>query len=62
MILKSMLTDEAMYSPRAQVTNQIIALGLIVLFVTALKIKGCPGCSVLGQPEVRSLLLPMSGC
>lgn len=34
-----MLTNEVMYSPRAQFLNQVIALGLIVLFVAALKIN-----------------------
>jgi hypothetical protein len=34
-----MLTDEVMYSPRAQTINQIVALGLIVLFAAALKVN-----------------------
>ena len=41
MILKSILTDEAMYSARGQLINQVIALGLIVIFVVALKINVC---------------------
>ena len=53
MILKSMLTDEAMYSPRAQVINQVIALGLIVLFVVALKINvGVPPTIIVGGAAI----------
>ena len=36
-MLKSMFTDAVMYSPRVQVIHQVIALGLIVLFVAALR-------------------------
>lgn len=39
MNLKSMLSDEIMYSPRAQAINQAVALGLIVILATALKVK-----------------------
>src|SRR5262245_16188440 len=38
-----------MYSPRAQVINQVIALGLIVLFIAALKINvGLPPTIIVG--------------
>ena len=47
--LKSMLTDEAMYSPRAQIINQVIALGVIVLFAAALRINvGLPLALIVG--------------
>ena len=53
MILKSMLTDEVMYSPRAQLINQVIALGLIVLFVSVLKINvGVPPTLIVGGSAV----------
>ena len=38
MNLTSLFSDEIMYSSRAQVINQAIALGLIVVFVAALTI------------------------
>jgi hypothetical protein len=37
--MKSMFVDEVMYTPRAQVINQVVAIALIVLFVAALKIN-----------------------
>jgi hypothetical protein len=44
-----MFADDAMYSPRAQVINQVIALGLIVLFLSALKINvGLPPTVIVG--------------
>ncbi len=53
MKLKSMFIDEAMYSPRAQLVNQIVALGLIVLFVTALNIKvGMPPTLIVGASAI----------
>lgn len=53
MIMKSMLTDEMMYSPRSQLINQIVALGLIVLFVIALKIKvGMPPTIIVGGSAI----------
>src|SRR5262245_47884944 len=49
MSLRSLLADEAMYSPRAQALNQAIALGLIGLFVAALKINvGLPPTIIVG--------------
>ena len=49
MTLKSIFSDDVMYSPRAQVTNQIVALGLIVFLVAALKIKiGLPPTLIVG--------------
>ena len=49
MYLKSMLTDEVMYSPRAQTINQVIALGVIVFFATALRINvGLPPTVIVG--------------
>jgi hypothetical protein len=48
-----MLTDEAMYSPRAQAINQVVALGLIVLFVAALKINvGVPPTIIVGGSAI----------
>lgn len=53
MILKSMFTDEAMYSARAQLINQIVALGLIVLFVVALNVKvGMPPTIIVGGSAI----------
>lgn len=50
-----MLTDDVMYSPRAQAINQIIALGLVVLFVAALKINvGTPPTIIVGGSAGRS--------
>jgi hypothetical protein len=52
-IFKSMLTDDVMYSPRAQVINQVLALGLVVLFVTALKINvGIPPTIIVGGSAI----------
>ncbi len=49
MNLTSMTTDEVMYSARAQVINQVVAFGLIVLFVAALKINvGLPPTIIVG--------------
>lgn len=46
---RSMLADEVLYSPRAQVVNQVVALGLIALFVAALKINvGLPPTVIVG--------------
>lgn len=39
MNLKSTFSDEIMYSQRAQAINQAVALGLIVISATALKVK-----------------------
>jgi len=48
-----MLTDEVMYSPRAQLINQFVALGLIVLFVTTLKINvGLPFAIIVGGSAI----------
>ncbi|MDP3293950.1 MAG: hypothetical protein Q8M37_04320 [Nevskia sp.] len=53
MNLKSILTDEVMYSPRAQVVNQIMALGLTVLLVTALRINvGVPPTIIVGGSAI----------
>jgi hypothetical protein len=53
MTRKSIFTDDVMYSPRAQVMNQIVALGLIVFFVAALKIKvGLPPTIIVGGSAV----------
>jgi hypothetical protein len=50
---RSIFTDEAMYSARAQLINQAIALGLIVLFVVALKIHvGIPPTVIVGGSAV----------
>jgi len=49
MSLDSMLTDEAMYSPRAQALNQVVALVLTVLSVTALVLNvGVPPTLIVG--------------
>jgi len=57
MTLKSMFTDDVMYSPRAQVINQIVALGLIVFFVAALKIKvGLPPAIIVGGSAIVGFL------
>jgi hypothetical protein len=51
--MKSVLTEEVMYSPRAQAVNQVIALGLIVLFVVALKINvGVPPTIIVGGSAI----------
>lgn len=53
MHLKSILTDEVMYSPRAQVVNQIVALGLTALLVTALKVNvGVPPTIIVGGSAI----------
>lgn len=53
MNFRSMFTDEAIYSPRAQLINQAIALGLIVFFVVALKINvGIPPTVIVGGSAV----------
>lgn len=53
MMLKSMLTDEVMYSTRAQGINQIMALALIALFVAALKINvGIPPTIIVGGSAI----------
>lgn len=44
-----MLSDDVMYSPRAQLLNQAIAVGLTVLFIVALKIYiGTPPTIIIG--------------
>jgi len=51
--MKNILTDEVMYSPRAQLINQFAALGLIVIFVTALKINvGLPFAIIVGGSAI----------
>ena len=53
MSLKRMLTDEVMYSPRAQVVNQVIAAAMMVLFVTALGINvGIPPTVIVGGSAI----------
>jgi hypothetical protein len=53
MSLKAMFSDEAMYSPRAQLINQAIALGLVVLLVVALKINiGVPPTVIVGGAAI----------
>jgi hypothetical protein len=48
-----MLTDEVMYSPRAQTTNQAIAMGLIVFSAAALRINvGLPPTSIVGASAI----------
>ena len=48
-----MFTDDAMYSPRAQIVNQVIALGLIVLFVVLLKVNvGIPPTIIVGVSAI----------
>jgi hypothetical protein len=48
-----MFADEVMYSPRAQVINQVIALGVIVLFVAGLKINvGVPPTIIVGGSAI----------
>lgn len=53
MNLRPLFTDEVMYSPRAQLINQVIALGVIVFFVAALKINvGIPPTIIVGGSAV----------
>jgi len=48
-----MFTDDALYSPRAQIVNQAVALGLIVLFVVMLKINvGVPPTIIVGASAI----------
>jgi hypothetical protein len=55
--MKSMLADDVMYSPRAQVINQGIAIGLIVIFIGALKINvGLPPTIIVGASAIIGFL------
>jgi hypothetical protein len=55
--MKSMLAEDVMYSPRAQVMNQGIAIGLIVLFIAALKINvGLPPTIIVGASAIIGFL------
>src|SRR4029077_21151549 len=57
MTLKSILTDDVMYSPRAQVMNQIVALGLIVFSVVALNINvGLPPTLIVGGSAIAGFI------
>lgn len=52
-----MLSDEKLYSASAQRVNQVIALGIIVAFVTALKINvGLPPTIIVGASAVAGFL------
>ncbi len=57
MTLKSILTDDVMYSPRAQLINQIVALGLILICVAALKVNvGVPPTMIVGGSALVGFL------
>lgn len=52
-----MLSDETLYSANAQCINQLLALGIIVAFVTALKINvGLPPTIIVGASAVVGFL------
>ena len=52
-----MFADDVMYSPRAQVINQVIALGLIVLFIAVLKVNvGLPPTMIVGGSAMVGFL------
>jgi hypothetical protein len=52
-----MFSDEALYSPRAQLINQAVALALIVFFVAALKINvGTPPTIIVGGSAIIGFL------
>jgi len=51
--MKSMLAEDVMYSPRAQVINQGIAIALVVIFIAALKINvGLPPTIIVGASAI----------
>jgi hypothetical protein len=53
----SIFADDVMYSPRAQVINQVVAVGLIVIFVAALQINvGLPPTIIVGASAVVGFL------
>ena len=53
MTLQSALSDEAMYSPQAQAVNQIIAVGLISIFIGVLRLNvGVPPTIIIGGSAV----------
>lgn len=57
MMLKSIFSDDVMYSARGQIINQIIALTLIVIFLIALRINvGIPPTIIVGGSAIIGFL------